>query len=45
MVEAMGGQTLFARPHQSVGQPGLVPLPRSPTLEGETQLILDLTTQ
>ena len=32
----MGGQTLFARPDQSVGQSGLVPFLRSQTLEGET---------
>lgn len=36
MAEATGGQTLFARPDQSVGQSGLVPFLRSQTLEGET---------
>lgn len=32
MAEAMGGQTLFARPEQSVSQSGPVPFPRSETL-------------
>lgn len=29
----MGGQTLFVRPDQSLGHSGLVPFPRSQTVE------------
>lgn len=32
----MGGQTLFVRPYQSLGHSGLVPFPRSQTVEWET---------
>lgn len=36
----MEGQSLFARPDQSVGQSGLLSFSRSQTLEGETAVAL-----